>query len=305
VSPDYAVHVTGNIIKQGETIMTLKTAIERFATQMAADGKSLNTIAAYLRDLQTLLEWQGNGEIARVKPETIARFLTSEVVSGKSSITVNRLKTAIRRFFDYLYRAGFIDSNPARLIKSAKTSRPIPQTLSAGDINKLFRSINSGGGEIADRDQVMFQLFYATGIRLSSLVSLNAEDISFKQGVIRIKTKGNGMEAIFLKPELKLILKHYLKANNLTGAEPLFQSGKGKRISARQVQLRFKHWCDQSGIAKASIHTLRRTFATRLYEQTGDLYLVQKALGHRQITTTEIYTKISNDSLKHAVCSLR
>ena len=109
----------------------------------------------------------------------------------------------------------------------------------------------------------------------------------------------------FLNPGLRRLMRHYLKENAAQGQfaadTPLFRGQSEGRLGARQIQLRFARWFEEAGIDRpVSLHSLRHTFATRLYEKTGDLHLVQRALGHRQITTTEVYAKVSDESLRRA-----
>jgi integrase/recombinase XerC len=143
-------------------------------------------------------------------------------------------------------------------------------------------------------------------MRLGSLVALNLSDIDLKSGIAQIRTKGNGRDKVFLNPQLQGLIARYLRnlgpEANTSPASPLFRSVHGRRLGARQIQLNFARWCREVGVS-ASVHSLRHTFATRLYRKTGDLHLVQKALGHRQITTTEIYATVSDQSLKRAISS--
>jgi len=157
---------------------------------------------------------------------------------------------------------------------------------------------------LADRDRLIFELLLGTGMRLGPLVSVNTGDIDIKSGVCQISTKGGGRDKVYLNPQLQRLIARYLRnvatEANTSPNVPLFRSIHGRRLGARQIQLNFAKWCREAGIT-ASVHSLRHTFATRLYHKTGDLHLVQRALGHRQITTTEIYARVSDDRLKRAV----
>ncbi len=147
----------------------------------------------------------------------------------------------------------------------------------------------------------MFSLLLGTGIRLGSLVNLNVGDIDLGPGTIRVNGKGNVEQLVFLNSGLKQLLKSYLAPR--AGSEgPLFLSLRARRIGPRQVELRFAYWLVLAGITcRCSVHTLRHTFATRLYEKTKDLRLVQRALGHRRVTTTEIYTQLADADLKQVL----
>ena len=297
-------------MKRKEASLKIQTAINRFAAQLLADGKSRHTREAYVKDLTLFANWSGNRDVRKTCPMTIAAFFGSPSVKSsadgrlRSPITINRMKTSIRVFFNYLQEAELIKTNPARFIKAARTARKIPATLTEAQVSKLLSTMSKSKAGLAKRDFAIVSLFLGTGIRLSSLVGLNRDDVLLNQEIIRIRVKGNGEETVFVNPQLKRILKAHFRSNGQQPDAPLFQTSSGRRLGARQVQVRVSYWLKQAGITNASVHTLRHTFATRLYEKTGDLYLVQKALGHKQITATEIYTRVSDQALKRAVCLL-
>jgi len=289
--------------------MRLNKAIEQFHIQLRADGRSPHTIAAYMRELRLFMNWIGRVKnIEAITPADIAGFFTSNTAlvttegENRCTISTNRLKSTIRAFFTYLYEAGYIAGNPARLVKSKPCQRRSPVILSDSERRGLLDTIAKSNDALAERDFAVVSLLLGTGIRLASLAGLNASDIDFKEGTINITSKGGRMETVFINAALRRILSSYIKANGISGASPLFQASGGKRLCARQVQYRISQWINAAGIThQASVHTLRHTFATRLYRMTGDLRLVQRALGHRQVTTTEIYTHLSDQSLKKAI----
>jgi integrase/recombinase XerC len=156
------------------------------------------------------------------------------------------------------------------------------------------------------RDRLIFEVLLGTGIRLGSLVGLNVRDVDLQSGTLTIQSKGGGEERVFLNPRLVRMLAAYINESRTQGDcganTPLFRSRSGRRLGARAIQLKFTKWVQDAGIERpVTVHSLRHTFATRLYEKTGDLYLVQRALGHRNITTTEIYAKVSDERLRWAV----
>ncbi|MFC1475857.1 tyrosine-type recombinase/integrase [Candidatus Zixiibacteriota bacterium] len=294
--------------------MKMKTAIGRFDRQLAADGRSVNTRAAYRRDLRNLAQWFGNQCVSRVKPDDLARFLTSDQILlrpdglPRKPISVNRTKSALRSFFTFCVNSGWIKENPARLIRSSPASPKEPAILEDSEIRRLRRVLAEGGGLLAERDRLIFELLIGTGIRLGSLVGLNVGDVDLRTGTLSIQLKGGTEGRVFLNPDLRRHLRRFLKENATRGGcgpyTPLFQAQSGKRLGRRQIQLRFARWFDEAGIGRpVSLHSLRHTFATQLYEKTGDLHLVQRALGHRQITTTEVYARVGDGALRRAVAS--
>jgi integrase/recombinase XerC len=289
--------------------MRIYKAIESFKTQLRADGRSPHTVAAYMRELRLFMNWIGRVKnVEPITPGNIAEFFTSNTAlvtmegENRCTVSLNRLKTTMRAFFNYLYEAGIIDSNPARLVRSKPCQRKSPVTLSDSERRALLDAISKSHQPLAKRDFAIVSLLLGTGIRLSSLVGLDASDINFKEGTINITSKGGRTETVFINAGLRKILSSHFRTHGISGASPLFQTAAGNRLCARQVQYRISEWIKKAGIThQASVHTLRHTFATRLYRMTGDLRLVQRALGHRQVTTTEIYTHLCDQSLKKAI----
>jgi site-specific recombinase XerD len=287
--------------------MKLSTAITHFNTQLLADGKSERTRQAYLRDLRKLGHWlKHDVQVSVVAPDTLARFLANGDGEPKSALTVNRTKTALRVFFRFLNDAGHLAENPARLIRSTPTDRRVPSYLSSDEAKMLLAAIARCDSPIARRDDGMFSLLLGSGIRLGSLVGLNASDLNLAQRSVVITAKGGREETVFLNAQLCRLLRQHIDASDGGDGRPLFCSRSGSRLCSRQVQLRLKHWLKAAGITKPlSVHCLRHSFATRLYSLSGDLRLVQRALGHKHIATTEIYARVEDKALRKALESLR
>jgi len=285
--------------------MKLSIAIKRFDTQLRADGKSERTRQAYLRDLGKLRCWfDADTNIASIKPHTLARFL-ADGNGDRAALTINRTKTALRVFFRFLTDAGYLSENPARLIRSTPTDRRVPGYLSVDEARKLLNTIAKSDSALATRDHAMFSLLLGTGIRLGSLVALNVDDVNLTEETVTIKAKGGREETVFLNARLCKLLARYIKPVTATDGAPLFRSRNGGRLGPRQVQLRLKYWLKAAGITKLlSVHCLRHSFATKLYSLSGDLRLVQRALGHRHITTTEIYVKVEDKALRKALATM-
>jgi integrase/recombinase XerC len=293
--------------------MRLSQAIPHFDRQMAANGRSGHTRSAYLRDLRALSRWVGEDpELSAITPDHLARFLISDMVlctpTGlpRAAISINRTKSALRSFFAFCVEAGFLRENPARLIRSSPARPKEPSTLEAEEIERIRAVLGEKSGSLADRDRLIFELLLGTGIRLGSLVGLNRGDVDLEAGTLSIHAKGGGRERVFLNPNLVAMLAHHLRESATQGAcgrdVPVFRSKSGRRLGARQIQLNFARGLAQAGITRPfSIHSLRHTFATGLQWETGDLYLVQRALGHWQITTTEVYARVDDDAVRRAV----
>jgi integrase/recombinase XerC len=292
--------------------MKLTTAINRYHRQLQADGKSSLTQAVYMRDLRSFKEWVGRDvSISQITPEQIARFLTSKTFTHKTGgspravVSLNRSKSVLRSFFRFLVDSRYVKENPARLVRMSRYSRRPPAIIADKEIRALFATLKKAKTPIANRDTLSFSLLLGTGIRLSSLVALNVEDVNLAQGTLRIKGKNGTEQFVFLNRHLKKLLKSHLNNHPAAATDPLFLSGRGRRIGARQVQLRFPYWLDKAGITRRySVHSMCHKFAIGIYEKTGDLRLTQRALGHRRITTTEIYATVADSRLQRVVQSL-
>jgi integrase/recombinase XerC len=189
--------------------MRLSQAIPHFDRQMAANGRSAHTRAAYLRDLRALSRWIGkNPAVSAITPDHLARFLISDMVlctpagEPRAAISVNRTKSALRSFFAFCVESGFIKENPARLIRSSPARAKEPSTLEPGEIERIRAVVAERTGTLADRDRLIFELLLGTGIRLGSLVGLNAGDVDLEACTLHIQTKGGGRERVFLNPQL-------------------------------------------------------------------------------------------------------
>ncbi len=250
--------------------------------------------------------------LSTVTPEHLVRLLIGDVVlctpteEPRAATSAIRTKYALGSFFGFCVNSGWIKENPARLIRSSPAAPKEPTVLQDSEIRQLRQVLAGVGGRLVDRDRLIFELLLGTGIRLGSLVGLNSGDVDLKTGTLSIRLKGGTEGRVFLNPGLRRLMRQFLKENATRGTcaadTPLFRGQSGNRLGSRQIQLRFARWFREAGIGRSiSLHSLRHTFATRLYEKTGDLHLVQRALGHRQITTTEIYAHFSDNSLRQAM----
>ena len=290
--------------------MYIEEALSKFLIQLEADGRAASTIAQYDRHVRLFAAWCAQvrhcGDLSEITHEDIARFLSSPQARTrangglKKATSVNSLRSSMKVFFSYLNRAGYIPHDPGRLIRRAICASPPPRVLSEAETDKLMRVLSSGTSREDRRDHVLFDLMLSTGIRLGSAIALDAEDVDLDAGQIHIRTtKGNRPERVFIGKAIKKHLRTYLK-NLLRG--PLFQNAKGQRLSQRQVQRRFHMWSEKAGLPPSiSVHCTRHTFATRLYRQSRDIFLVKQALRHRSIAATLVYARADENRLRQAL----
>jgi len=229
----------------------------------------------------------------------------SENGKPKSTVTMYRLKAAVRSFFTWLNETGAISTNPARSVTTKRLSRKPPEFLTEAEKRRLLKELHDRTCPLAKRDRVIFELFLGTGIRIAELVNLSVDDIDLDGKHIRITGKGGKHQVKFLKTSLRTLMRSYLKdRRQMIGSEStaLFVSSRGTRLCCRQVAQRLSYWLGKAGIEKKiTPHGLRHTFATHLYAKTSDLLLVKRALGHADISTTEIYTHLADEALEDAL----
>ena len=292
----------------------LERAVRAFGRRLVAEGCSPNTVSAYLRDLRTLagvLAARRPGlTLERVTSTMLDEALTDPAVTTtpdgtqRSAASLHRFKAAVRSFFAWAEETGLVAENPARSVTLRRLPRTPPVFLTEAEKRRLLKELRDRSSAVARRDRVIVELFLGTGIRLQELVSLDVDDVDLDAKHLRIRAKGDVPQVKFLKSNLRSLLRRYLAERRRQGtADPaLFLSNRGSRISARQVANRIKFWLAKAGIDKdIGPHGLRHTFATHLYAATSDLLVVKRALGHRDISTTEIYTHLVDGALEEAL----
>ncbi len=286
-------------------------AIDDFAVRLRAQGRSELTISAYLRDLRCFARALPSDGMRSITPAMIDAALTDPVVAcsdgaaPKSAATMHRLKAVVRSFFAWAAESGLTETNPAKAVTTKRLARTPPKFLTESEKRKLLKELHDRANPLARRDRVIFELFLGTGVRLAELVNLDIDDLDLDGKHVRITGKGNMPQVKFLKSSLRTLLRSYLQERRKldTGnCRALFVSSRGARLCDRQIAQRLKNWLDAAGIAKhISPHGLRHTFATHLYAKTSDLLLVKRALGHADISTTEIYTHLADEALEDAL----
>ena len=297
-----------------ETPLTPRRAIELFETKLRADGRSPHTVASYLRDLGQLERFLANRlqcpEVSGVTADILNEFLVSPAVTRmadgglKSEGSVNKVKTSLKSFFNWLAASGHIPSNPAAAIRIRHIERPAPDVLTDVEKKRLLKAISNTRGKKAFRDFAIVSLFLNTGIRVSELVHLSVDDVNLAEKKITVFAKGGHKGVRFLNARIRREIEVYLKQRRKmpVATRALFVSNQGRRLSVRQVQRSFGEWLAVAGIEKnISVHGLRHTFATSLLERTGNLALVQQSLGHRHISTTTIYAHVPSEALQQAM----
>jgi len=266
-------------------------------------GMAENTITSYRKDLQQfakIMKEAGIADPLRVSEDDLYLYLA---VLWKKMVTstVARKVACIRGFFEYFRGNGKIKVNPAKNLEGIKRRQHLPEFLSEEEVDRLL-SI-PGGDVLGIRDKAMLELMYATGMRVSELLSLNIGDIEFEAGYVRTRGKGDKERIIPLGEVANEALQNYLRVSRprllKTPTDAFFVNARGDRLTRQGFWKILKSYTEQAGIKKKiSPHSLRHSFATHLLNIGEDRRTVQELLGHADIATTQIYTHLSQSRLR-------
>lgn len=286
---------------------SLSPYIDSFLSMVTVEkGLSKNTVEAYSRDLTRLAGYLiANGISAwdKVKPVEIRSYLSSLRTKGLNPRSIARHGVTLRRLFVFLETEGIIKENPTPVILLMPGRRKLPQTISSDDIRKLLAQPDANE-PLGGRDQAMLELLYASGLRVSELVTLRVHETNFQGNYLTVKGKGAKVRAVPFGQWARGKLTSYLNADRprlLKGkASPfLFVNRSGKPLTRQGFWKIIRRHALMAGIDKrVTPHTLRHSFATHLLEGGADLRAVQSMLGHADISTTQIYTHVDGARLK-------
>lgn len=281
--------------------------VEQFLTDLWLEkGLSQNTIASYRLDLQALLLWLKSHKHSLLELDTVdlQTFLGERLQQGYKSTSMARMLSSIRKFFQYLYREKYRQDDPSAVLSSPKLPSRLPKYLSEQQVTDL---LNTPNVEIPLelRDKAMLELLYATGLRVTELVSLQMDNISLSQGIVRVIGKGNKERLVPMGQEAVHWINAFLsygRGNLLNGqsSDVLFPSRLGVQMTRQTFWHRVKHYAvlAQIDTEQLSPHVLRHAFATHLVNHGADLRVVQMLLGHSDLSTTQIYTHVAKERLK-------
>ncbi len=280
----------------------LMPVFEEYLTTEKAS--SANTVSSYLRDVRQFSEAMARRDVAltEVLSQDVEEYADSLLQKGKSPATVTRSAASIKAFYQCLLSRGFVDQNPAKGVKPAKVERKLPHVLTGKEV-ELFLDQPDCTDKKGSRDKAMLELLYATGIRVSELIDLDVDDLNLPGGVLNCRGKGRN-RVIPLYPVAIRALEDYLKnvrpqLVESPDEDALFVNMTGERMSRQGFWKLIKHYQEKAGIQKEiTPHTLRHSFAAHLLENGADLRSIQEMLGHADISSTQIYSKLLNQKLK-------
>ncbi|HEY8218645.1 MAG TPA: site-specific tyrosine recombinase XerD [Methylobacter sp.] len=266
-------------------------------------GLSENTLSAYGSDLRIFAKWLAGKSMLEVDGAELSSFLASRYKEGIGNRSSARILSSLRRFYGYYIRENSIKIDPTALIESPHIGQPLPASLSEQDVELLLDAPEVTNA-LGFRDRTMLEMLYATGLRVSELVNLKFEQISFRQGVVRIIGKGNKERLVPVGEEAMSWLESYMSQARKTilgerQCDYLFVTNRAGSMTRQAFWHIIKRHAKKAGINKElSPHTLRHAFATHLLNHGADLRVVQLLLGHSDLSTTQIYTHIARERLK-------
>lgn len=266
--------------------MNLEEILEKVRKEMFLRNFSQRTIKSYLFCLKNYFYWDKN---IRIEPDIdlIKDYLLGIREKGKSSQTINLYLQAIKYFYREIYKSKCLID-----IKFAKTANKLPIVLSKKEIEQIINKINNA------KHRLMISLSYGAGLRVSEIINLRIRDINFDDLTIHLKSAKGNKDRITVFPK-KLSDDIIIFMAGKMGQDYLFESERGGKLTERTAQIIFEKGLKAAGIKKsASFHSLRHSFATHLLENGVDVRYVQELLGHANIRTTQIYTKVTNPALK-------
>ncbi len=264
---------------------------------------SRHTVDAYRRDLvrfHKFLKDTGQGD--PVTGTAIRAFLTHLAGQGQSPASITRALSSIKSYFRFLSGEGGEGANPAELLESPKAARRLPQVIAMAQVDALLDAPD-GDTPLGLRDRAMLELLYATGLRVSELVSLNVTDLNLEAGFLRTLGKGSKERLVPIGAVALQSVRRYLDEARpafIKGSPPagLFLTRLGKKMTRQGFWKSLKTYAKKAGIGSGlSPHSLRHAFATHLLEHGADLRAVQEMLGHADISTTQIYTHILKERM--------
>ncbi len=273
---------------------------------------SVNSVDAYMRDYERLADFFTNtipkaAESIDLKDlQKMVKWIAEMGISARSQA---RVISGIRNFFSYLILENIIPDDPTDLLELPRLGRKLPEVLSIEEIDALKGAIDLSKPE-GHRNKAIIETLYSCGLRVSELVNLQITNIYFDEGFMRVLGKGNKERLVPVNPQVEKDIRWYLEHSRIhlnikSGHEDfVFLNRRGAQLTRVMIFTIIKNLAEHISLGKAiSPHTFRHSFATHLVEGGANLRAVQEMLGHESISTTEIYTHLSNDYLKEAIQS--
>lgn len=271
-------------------------------------GYSANTLDAYIRDLEKLLNYMEKEEkhVLDVQLEDLQHFAAGLHDIGIHARSQCRILSGVRSFFRFLHLDGYREDDPTELLESPVLGEHLPEVLSADEVDLLENSIDLSKWE-GHRNRAIIEVLFSCGLRVSELVHLKLSDLYIKERYVRVFGKGSKERLVPISPKAIRELDSWFVDRNLMKIKPgeedyVFLNRRGAHLTRTMILIMIKQQALEAGIQKTiSPHTLRHSFATALLEGGADLRAIQAMLGHETIGTTEIYTHIDMSTLREEI----
>lgn len=280
----------------------MKRFIQKFTNYLSVEKNySPHTLRGYEADILELSSFLNDKEPKDVTHLDLRRFLAALKERNASKRTVVRKLAAVRSFFKFLVRENLVKLNPADSVFTPKIDRHLPEFLDTTAILKLLAE-PKGGDFVAVRDRAILEVLYSTGLRVSELVGLDTGDVDLIAGAVKARGKGKKERIALLGKESQRALRTYLEARDKalrTAREALFLNKRGTRLTDRSVRLLVDKYVLRAAIEKKiSPHSIRHSFATHMLNNGADLRSIQELLGHKNLSTTQVYTHLGTQKIK-------
>lgn len=289
----------------------MKGIILKFIDELKYEKNySDHTTNGYLKDLYEFLEYindKGIKKFNNITYQDLRLYINYLFNQGYSNKTISRSISSLRSFFKYLKKEEIIDNNPCTLISNPKLDKKLPKYLNFEETERLLNALNTDTKE-GIRDSLILEILYSTGIRVSELVNIKFNDVSLSNKTIIVNGKGSKQRIVYFGEKCEKKLELYMKKSynefNVNNAEYLLLNKTGKKLNDRIVRKIIDKASSIAGIKmKISPHVLRHTFATHMLSDGADLRTVQELLGHENLSTTQIYTHLTNEEIRRVYLS--
>lgn len=283
--------------------MMINQFLDYLRYERNASPQTVQTYEESLRAFESYLTFRDNElSMDSVDTDLIRDWMESLMDKGNSASTINKNLSALRSFYRFALRRGLVKKDPAHAVTGPKKSKPLPQFLREGEMDRLLDGLEWDGSFNNVRARTILLLFYEAGLRRSELIGLDDKDIDFEAAQLKVTGKRNKQRIVPFGAELAETLKDYKAKRQEEFGETsgaLFLSDKGERISGAQVyQIVRKYLSMVTSLKKRSPHVLRHTFATAMLNNGAGLETIKSLLGHESVSTTEIYTHTTFEQLK-------
>ena len=269
-------------------------------------GLSENTVQSYRLDLTALCDWLDKNDLSLETLDAVdlQGFLGERLEKGYKATSTARMLSAMRKLFQYLYREKYRVDDPSAVLSSPKLPSRLPKYLTEQQVSDLLNTPDVDV-PLELRDKAMLELLYATGLRVTELVSLTIENMSVQQGVVRVIGKGNKERIVPMGEEAAYWVRQFMLYGrpvllNGQSSDVVFPSQRAQQMTRQTFWHRVKHYAILADIDADALspHVLRHAFATHLVNHGADLRVVQMLLGHTDLSTTQIYTHVAKERLK-------